>query len=340
VKAVRFHRVGEPDVLRYEDVPEPKPGAGEVLIKVKACSVNRLDIWLRSGLYPSHLPHILGSEFAGEIAGLGEGVKGYNLGSRVVIYPGITDGVCEHCLLGDDSMCENFGIVGSKTDGGYAEYAVVPAENVFEMPESVSYEEAASTALVFLTAWHMLVKRAGLKVGERVLIHAAGSGIGSAAVQIAKISGAEVFVTAGTDEKLSKAEELGAEHLINYNKTDFAQEMQSLTGGRGVDVVFEHTGAATFAGSMSSLAKGGRLVIAGATTGADARIDIRQLYGRQISVVGSMLGNRSELVTILELVRQKKLNPVIDRVLPLSDARKAHELMDERGQFGKIVLKP
>ena len=340
MKAVRFHEVGGPEVLRYEDVPEPKPCAGEVLLRIAACSVNRLDIWLRSGVYPSHLPHILGSEFAGEVAELGECTNGYAFGSRVVIYPGITDGVCRHCLSGDDSMCENFGIVGSKTDGGYAEYAVVPAENVFEIPEGVSYEEAASTALVFLTAWHMLVTRARLRLGEQVLIHAAGSGIGSAAVQIAKISGAEIFVTAGTDEKLAKAEELGAEHLINYNKTDFAQEVLRLTAGRGVDVVFEHTGAATFAGSMSCLAKGGRLVIAGATTGSDARIDIRQLYGRQISVIGSMLGNRSELAAVLDLVSKKKLKPVIDRVLPLSEVRKAHELMAEREQFGKIVLKP
>lgn len=340
MKAVRFHKVGGPEVLRYEDAPDPMPGAGEVLIKVAACSVNRLDIWLRSGVYPSHLPHILGSEFAGEIAARGEGAERYTVGSRVVIYPGLTDGMCKHCISGEDSMCENFGIIGSKTDGGYAEYVVVPESNVFEIPEGVAYEEAASTALVFLTAWHMLVTRARLRVGEKVLIHAAGSGIGSAAVQIAKVSGAEVFVTAGADEKLAKAEELGAEHLINYNKADFAQEVLRLTGGRGVDVVFEHTGAATFAGSMSSLAKGGRLVIAGATTGAEAQIDIRQLYGRQISVIGSMLGNRSELAAILELVGRKKLKPVIDRVMPLSDAANAHELMAERGQFGKIVLKP
>ncbi len=180
MKAVRFYEVGGPEVLRYEDVPEPKPSKGEVLIKVAACSVNRLDIWLRSGLYPTHLPHILGSEFSGEIADFGEDAQGLVRGAKVVVYPGLTDGVCEHCLSGDDSMCDNFGIIGSKTDGGYAEYAVVPVRNIFPTPEGVSYEEAAATALVFLTAWHMLITRARLKIGERVLIHAAGSGIGSA----------------------------------------------------------------------------------------------------------------------------------------------------------------
>jgi len=340
VKAVRFHETGAPEVLKYEEVPKPQVDAGEVLIRVRACAVNRLDLWLRSGTYRRKLPHIPGSEFSGDVAEIGSGVSGFSVGDKVLIYPGLSDHTCKYCLAGEESMCVNFRIIGAATDGGYAEYAKVPAENLFRIPNGLSYEQAASIPLVFLTAWHMLITRARLRVGESVLIHAAGSGIGSAAIQIAKLAGATVLATAGSEEKLAKAKELGADYLINYEQGDFAEQVKELTGGEGVQVVFEHTGARTFPGSIRSLADGGRLVTAGATTGAEAAVDIRDLYTRQLTFMGSMLGTRAELIEILRLAGEKKLVPVIDRVMPLSDAAEAHRLLADRKQFGKIVLMP
>jgi NADPH:quinone reductase-like Zn-dependent oxidoreductase len=257
-----------------------------------------------------------------------------------LVYPGLIDGTCRYCLAGEESICENFGIIGSASDGGYAEYAKVPAMNIFPIPENIDYVQAAAIPVVSLTAWHMLITRARLRVGEQVLIHAAGSGIGSAAIQIAKLAGADVFATAGSNEKLCKAKELGADHVINYVEKDFAEEVRQLTDGQGIDVVFEHTGAETFPKSLASLRDNGRLVTAGATTGTEAQLDIRQLYNRQLSVIGSMLGTRRELVDILKLVGEGKLKPIIDRVMPLSEAAKAHELLMDRKQFGKIVLEP
>lgn len=340
MKAVRFHEPGGPEVLKYEDAPEPVVGRGEVIIRVRACSLNRIDLWLRSGLYNTKLPHILGSEFSGDISEIGSNVKNLEVGQRALIYPGLVDGTCNYCLAGEESLCDNFGIIGSATDGGYAEYAKVPAENVFPIPENIGYDEASAIPLVFVTAWHMLITRARLRVGEKVLIHAAGSGIGSAAVQIAKLAGATVFATAGSDDKLEHIKELGADYLINYTEKDFAEEVMHLTKREGVDVVFEHVGAATFEDSLAALAKNGRLVIAGATSGSDVEINIRKLYNRQLTIIGSMLGTRRELADILKLVEGGKLRPVIDRVMPLREAAKAHELLMDRKQFGKIILAP
>ncbi len=338
MKAVRFHQPGGPDVLVYEEIPTPEVSSDEVLIRVRACSLNRIDIWARSGLYKVDLPHTLGSEFAGDVASVGSEVSGISVGDRVTIFPAISDGTCPYCLKGDESLCDNFRIIGIATDGGYAEYAKVPAKNVFRIPDKIDYKDAAAVPLVFVTAWHMLITRANLKVGEKVLVQAAGSGIGSAAVQIAKLAGAEVVATAGSNQKLAKASELGADHLINYSETSFKDWVMSITEGRGVDVVFEHVGQKTFRSSLESLTKGGRLVIAGATTGAEASLDIRHLYSRQLTVIGSMLGTRSELIQVLSLVGDGKLRPVIDRTLPLEDAAKAHQMLTERTQFGKIVL--
>lgn len=340
MKAVRFHEPGGPEVLKYEDAPEPVVGHGEVIIRVRACSLNRIDLWLRSGLYNTKLPHILGSEFSGDISEIGSEVKNLEVGQRALIYPGLVDGTCKYCLTGEESLCDNFGIIGSATDGGYAEYAKVPAENVFPIPENTGYDEASAIPLVFVTAWHMLITRARLRIGEKVLIHAAGSGIGSAAVQIAKLAGATVFATAGSDDKLEHIKELGADYLINYTEKDFAEEVMHITKREGVDVVFEHVGAATFEDSLTALAKNGRLVIAGATSGSDVEINIRKLYNRQLSIIGSMLGTRRELADILKLVEDGKLKPVIDRVMPLPEAAKAHELLMDRKQFGKIILTP
>jgi NADPH:quinone reductase-like Zn-dependent oxidoreductase len=345
MKAVRFHETGGPEVLRYEEAPTPEPGEGEVLLRVRACSVNRVDIWVRSGLYPTTLPHILGSEFSGDVAAIGPALPQaqaarVSVGDKVLVYPALLDHTCKFCLAGEDSLCESFAIIGTRVDGGYAEYVRVPAANLFAIPDGITYEQAAAIAVVFLTAWHMLITRARLRAGEKVLIQAAGSGIGSAAVQIAKLAGATVFATAGSDEKLEKAIELGADHAINYTARDFAEEVRRLTNGQGVQVVFEHVGAKTLPGSLASLEANGRLVTAGATTGALAQVDIRDIYNRQLSLIGSMLGTRRELVEILELVGEGKLTPVIDRIMPLSEAASAHELLMDRRQFGKIVLKP
>lgn len=341
MKAIRFHEPGGTEVLEYVDIPKPEiVDDDDVLIRVRACSVNRLDIWLRSGMYQTDLPHILGSEISGDVEDIGSDVEGFKVGDRVLVYPGLIDETCEYCLIGEESLCDQFGIIGSATNGGYAEYVTVPQQNVFLMPDSVSYNEAAAVPLVFLTAWHMLITRGQLRLGESVLIHAAGSGIGSAAIQIAKLCGATVFTTVGTDEKLAKAKEIGADYVINYKEKDFADEIMAQTDGIGVNLVFEHTGAETFAKSVSSLKKNGRLVIAGATSGTKAELDIRKLYSRQISIIGSMLGSRRELYDILKLVGEKKLKPIIDCVLPLSQAREAHERMMDRKQFGKIILNP
>lgn len=338
MKAVRFHEPGGPGVLKFEDAPMPEVGPRDVLVRVRACSVNRVDIWVRSGTYQTTLPHILGSEFAGDVAEVGVEVEGVSVGDRVLDYPALFDGTCRFCLAGDESRCESFEIIGAAVDGGYAEYVRVPAVSLLPVPDGIDYVRAAAISVVFTTAWHMLIARAKLQIGERVLIHAAGSGIGSAAVQIAKLAGATVIATAGSDEKLELARKLGADFAINYGEKDVPEEVMRFTDGQGVQVVFEHTGAATFPGSMASLEDGGRLVICGATTGAETEINLRQLYARQISIIGSMLGTRRELVDILRLVGEGKLSPVIDRTLPLSEAAKAHELLMDRQQFGKIVL--
>lgn len=339
MKAVVFHQQGGVEVLRYEDAPDPQIGPGEVLIRVGACGLNRLDIWVRERL-PVPLPHIEGTDVAGEVVEVSPGVEGVSIGQRVVVHPVLSCGRCEACFAGDDDICESFKILGYQVDGGYAELVKVPAPNCVPIPEGLSFEEAAAVPVNFLTAWHMLITRARLRAGEDVLVQAAGSGIGSAAIQIAKLAGARVITTAGSDKKLTKAQELGADHGINYQKTDFAEEVLKLTGGRGVDVVFEHVGPATFEGSLRSMARNGRLVICGATTGPRASFEIRPFYSRQLSIIGSMLGTKREFLDVVRLVGARKLRPVIDRVYPLQDAALAQRRMMDRDFFGKLLLKP
>jgi NADPH:quinone reductase-like Zn-dependent oxidoreductase len=281
-----------------------------------------------------------GSDVAGEIVALGDGVTNFKVGDKVIVNPNLTCGECEWCRMGEDSMCQSFGIFGAKCWGGYAEYAKVPARNLIPMPENLTFEQAAAFPLTFLTAWHMLITRAGLKPGERVLVVAAGSGVGVAAVQIAKLAGAFVIATAGTDEKCEKAKALGADAVINHSRENIAEKVRELTDGRGVDVVFEHVGPAVFEQCLRSLAKGGRLVTCGATTGPTASFDIRFLFSRQLSIIGSMMGRTSELLTIVRLVGEGKLKPVIDRIFPLAEAAKAHEVLESRNFFGKLVLVP
>ena len=342
MKAIAFDKHGGLEVLNWMELPEPTLNSGEVLVKVKACALNRLDIWVRQGLpgITIPLPHILGSEITGEIAKVGPGVSGIKAGDRVMISPGTSCGHCEFCARDYDSLCAEYRIMGFQVDGGYAEYAKAPAKSIIKISSKLSYEEWATVPLVFLTAWHMLVTRAALKPGETVLVHAAGSGIGSAAIQLAKWLGAIVLTTAGSEEKLAHAKSLNADHLINYKKQDFAKEARRITQNRGVDVVFEHIGPETWTKSLASLAKGGRLVICGATSGPQATIDLRFLFVKQLSLIGCYMGGLKELLKVLKLVEAGKLRPVLDSTFPLKEAAKAQQRMLNREQFGKIVLVP
>ena len=341
MNAVVFSEHGGPEVLRYTEVPAPTIGPDDVLFHVRACALNHLDIWIRRGLpgISIPLPHILGSDIAGEVVEVGKEVSGIRTGEKVVLSPGICCGHCEQCAAGKDSQCRDYTLFGYMVPGGYAEYVRAPTVNVISMPLYLSYEEAAATPLVFVTAWHMLITRAALKPAEEVLVLGAGSGVGSAAIQIAKVAGARVIATGGTDEKLAKARELGADETILHSKQDIAAEVKRLTNRRGVDVVFEHVGEATWEKSIRSLAIGGRLVTCGATTGFEGKIDIRYLFSRQISILGSYMGSKAELLSVMELVRRRAVKPVLDKVFPLAEAADAHRRLENREQFGKIVLR-
>jgi NADPH:quinone reductase-like Zn-dependent oxidoreductase len=340
MKAIVYSEHGGPEVLRYAEAPDPQIGADEVLVRVRACALNHLDLWLRAGIpgVPIPLPHIPGSDIAGEVARVGEKVTNVKVGARVLLQPGISCGQCPKCLAGEDNLCRSYTLFGERVDGGCAEYVKAPAVNAVAIPEKLSFEEAAAFPLVSLTAWHMLITRAQLKPAETVLVLGAGSGVGSAAIQIAKAAGARVIATAGSEEKLAKARELGADGVINHSKQEIAAEVKRLTDRRGVDVVFEHVGQATWEQSIRSLAPGGRLVTCGATSGYDGKLDIRYLFTRHISILGSFMGSKAELYSALELVRRGLLKPVIDVVMPLAQCAEAHKRLERREQFGKIVL--
>jgi NADPH:quinone reductase-like Zn-dependent oxidoreductase len=341
MKAVIMSEHGGPEVLRYTEVPNPTIEPNEVLVRVRACALNHLDIWVRGGLpgVSIPMPHILGSDIAGEVAQVGAQVAGVQIGERVLLCPGISCGHCPQCFAGNDSQCRQYTLFGYMVDGGYAEYVRSPAVNVIPIPHGLSYEQAAAVPLVFLTAWHMLIARAALKPAEDVLILGAGSGVGSAAIQIAKVTGARVIATAGSEEKLAKARGLGADDVILHSKQDIAVEVKRLTNRRGVDVVFEHVGQTTWEQSIRSLAVGGRLVTCGATTGYEGKIDIRYLFTRHLSIFGSYMGSKAELFSVLELVGRGLLKPVIDTIMPLAQAAGAHKHLESREQFGKIVLR-
>ncbi len=342
MKAVIFRRHGGPDVLEYAEIPAPSIAAGQVLVRVNACSVNHLDIWIRQGIpaYRIALPHVSGCDLAGVVEQVAEGVTGVKPGDRVVLAPGLSCGQCAWGRAGHDNLCANYGIRGAATDGGYAEFTTAHTNEVMAMPPSLSFEEAAAFPLVFLTAWHMLVSRAKLQSGERVLVHAAGSGVGHAAVQIAKHLKATVYTTVGSDAKIPKAKALGADAVINYQRENVEERVNSLTDGRGIDVVFEHIGPQTWESSVRVLAKGGRLVTCGATSGPSVPLDLRYVFSRQLTILGSMMGTRSELDTVLRLVGERKLRPVVDTVFPLREARAAQERMLNRDVFGKLILTP
>jgi NADPH:quinone reductase-like Zn-dependent oxidoreductase len=342
MKAIVFNQHGDASVLKLTEVPDPPLSANGVMVRVKAVGLNHLDIWVRKG-WPGlklSLPHVLGADIAGVVERVGAEVTDVKPGDEVVVNPGLSCGHCDRCLSGEDNLCRSYSIIGEHRWGGYAELAAFPRQNILPKPKKISFEQAACVPLTFLTSWTMLLRRAKLKPGETVLIHAAGSGVGTAAVQIAKLIGAKVIATASTDAKLKKAQELGADHLVNYTKDDFVEQVKRITNRKMVDVVFEHVGQATFEKSVACLPYGGRLVTCGASSGYEAKLDLRVLFYKRISLLGSTMGSKGDLFRILQLVEEGQLKPVLDRTLPLQQAAEAHRLLESRSQFGKVVLVP
>jgi len=340
MRAVRIHQHGGPEVLIAEDAPEPAPGPTDVLVGVRAVALNHIDLWVRGGLPRLRLrfPHILGADVAGVVAAVGDHAGGLRVGDEVVLAPGVSCGQCPACIAGDDTLCPEYSILGEHIPGGYAEYVAAPRVNVLPKPPSLTFEEAAATPLVFLTAWNMLVTHARIRSGDTVLIWGVGSGVGSAGLQIARLFAARVIATAGAAWKLDRAKALGADEVINHTEQNVADEVRRLTDRRGVDVVFDHVGAATWETSLKALARGGRLVTCGATTGPEVTTDIRYIYGRQLSIYGTWLGAKRELHEVMGVVAAGTLRPIVHAVLPLAQAAEAHRMMERREQFGKIVL--
>ena len=340
MKAVRFHRHGGPDVLQYEEAPDPEPNSDEALVRVKACALNHLDLWARNGLpnVAIPLPHISGSDIAGVIEQVPPEEKQINEGDEVIVNPGIGCGRCERCLSGKDNQCRDYTIIGYGVDGGYAELVKVRRTHLIRKPAGMSFEEAASFPLVFETAYHMLATKARAGPGDTVLVLAANSGVGSAAVQVAKLLGAKVIATAGDADKMEKARMLGADSTINHYEQDVLAEVTKLTGKRGVDIVVEHVGKATWGWSVKALVKGGRLVTCGATTGADAVTDLRYVYNRELTVYGSFMAGVGELPEVVRLFEEKRLKTIVDSVFPLVKAAEAQARLESSKHFGKIVL--
>jgi NADPH:quinone reductase-like Zn-dependent oxidoreductase len=340
MKAVRIHEFGGPEVLRFEAVPDPQPRKDQVLVRIKACALNHLDIFVRNGIPGVTLPHILGSDIAGEIAEVGEYIKDFKPGQRVLLAPMHFCNHCARCMAGQQNLCREFTVLGNGVDGGNCELIAVPKVNVIPIPDSLDFNQAASIPLVFLTAWHMLVARSQIRPGQTVLVLGAGSGVGIAAIQIAKLFNARVIATAGDETKMEKAKALGADRVINHYKEKVSQEVRVITNKEGVDIVFEHVGAATWDESMKSLKPGASIVTCGATTGPNVSFDLRFLFMRQLSFLGSYMGTMGELHEVLSHVFAGRLKPVVDRSFPLSEIRAAHEYMEKSQMFGKIVVNP
>ncbi len=340
MKAVRIHQFGGTEVLTYEDIPDPQLRKDQVLVRVKACSLNHLDVWVRKGLPGIKLPHILGSDVAGEIAEIGEYVTGFRPGQRVLVAPMHFCEHCPKCLAGLQNQCREFTVLGNAVDGGNCELIAVPEANVIPIRDSLDFNEAASVPLVFVTAWHMLVGLAGVRPGQTVLVLGASSGVGIAAIQIAKLFHCRVITTAGNEQKLERARTLGADYGIDHYKQKISEEVRKITNKEGVDIVVEHVGVATWDESMRSLKTAGTLVTCGATTGPNVAIDLRHLFARQLRLLGSYMGTMAELHEVLGHVFAGRLKPVVDRVFPMSEIRAAHEYLEKSQMFGKVIVNP
>jgi NADPH:quinone reductase-like Zn-dependent oxidoreductase len=337
MRAIRFHEHGGPEVLRFEEAPDPRSAPGRVVVRVRACALNHLDLWERRGIdrVTLPLPHISGSDIAGDLADPAD--SGIASGTRVMLQPGLRCGRCAACRAGRDNECPDYDVLGLRSDGGYAELVTAPAENLVPIPDRLDYITAAAFPLTFLTAWHMLMTRARLQRGDVVLVLAGGSGVGQAAIQLARHFGARVFATSAPS-KADRTRALGAEEVFDHYAGDFARDLRGLTDGRGADIVIEHVGEATWDRSVRALATGGRLVTCGATTGFGASIDLRHLFARQLSLLGSYMGRFEELRAAAPLLFDGHLRPAIDEVFPLSKAADAQRRLEGREQFGKIVL--
>jgi NADPH:quinone reductase-like Zn-dependent oxidoreductase len=331
---------GGPEVLVRETIALPDPGPREVLVRVRAVALNHLDLWVRRGMPHLKLayPHRLGADVAGEVEALGPGARGAVVGQRVVLSPGVSCGVCAMCLSGRDNLCRRYGIRGEHVNGGYSRHVIVSDDELLPYPEGLPFAQVAAVPLVFLTAWQMLVDKAHVKPDETVLVQAAGSGVSTAAIQIAKLHGARVIAAAGGDAKTERARALGADHVIDSSTQDFVAEVKRITGKRGADVIVEHVGGDVMARSILAVAAGGRIVTCGATAGFQPAIDLRHVFARQIAILGSTMGSKGSLFGILDHVRAGRLRPVVDRILPLWEAQEAHRVLEAREAVGKVVL--
>ncbi|HEY0808626.1 MAG TPA: alcohol dehydrogenase catalytic domain-containing protein [Longimicrobiales bacterium] len=340
MKAAVFHEHGTSDVLRIEDISTPVPEAGGVLIRVHAAALNHLDIWTRRGVpMEITMPHIGGSDIAGVVEAVGDGVTGVKIGARVVVNPSLSCGSCEWCRAGEEPLCVNYRIIGEHTNGGFAEYVAVPATNLFLIPDDIEFEPAAAAPLAFLTAWRALASKARVRAGQSVLVTGASGGVATAAVQIAKHLGARVFALT-TAEHVDRVKALGADVVYDREQVDFARQIWKDTDKRGVDVVIDSVGEAIWASCVRSLARGGRLIVYGATTGFRAELDLRVVFWKQIEVLGTTMANRSEFEEVMRLVFSGALRPVVDSVMPLSEIRAAHDRLERGQHFGKIVVVP
>jgi len=340
MRAVVMRARGGPEVLEVADLPVPEPGPKEVRVRLKAAALNHLDVWVRKGVASPKLPlpHVLGADGSGVVDAVGPGVEGFAPGDEVVINPGLSCGRCERCLAGEDNLCPRYQILGEHRHGTYAEYVVLPEADLAPKPKNLSFEEAAAIPLTFLTAWQMVVDKLGVRPGDDVLVMAAGSGVSVAAIQIAKLFGARVIATAGSEDKLRRAKALGADETVNYTHPDWPKEVRRLTGGKGADKVVDHTGALYFEGVIKATANGGRIAIAGASSGYEGTLPFAHVFYRQLSILGSTMASKSRLFPILRFVEEGKLKPVVGQVLPLEAAAEGHRLLEERRVFGKVVL--
>jgi NADPH:quinone reductase-like Zn-dependent oxidoreductase len=340
LEAMVLRSHGGPDVLQRETVELAPPGPREAQIRVRAVAMNHMDLWVRRGMPHLKLtyPFRLGCDVAGVVEALGPGARGANVGDEVIVQPGISCGVCAACLAGRDNLCKRYGILGETTQGGYGERLVVPDTNLLPKPSALSFAQAAALPLCLLTAWQMVFRKAEVRAGQTVLVQAAGSGVSTYAIQLCKLAGARVITTTGTDDKAARAAALGADHVINYAKQDFLSEVKKLTDKAGVDVVLDHVGGEVFEKSVLACKWGGRVVTCGATAGFSPKLDLRQIFFRQVEVRGSTMGSKGDLAEAMALVASGKITPIVDRVIPLWEAREAHEALEARQAFGKIVL--